>query len=143
MKRIIAVIISALFAITLFSCDFEESTGGGDVEILGNIISFEDECGAVIGTFSSNVASEKNIALSLNKDYKISVEPIFRGSRDAMFRENNIEFIYDSSVCFIEYLGEENYRPTYKITLSEEGNFTLTVKAGGYSQSITVAATQE
>lgn len=141
MKKLIAVLLSALLLVCLVACDNGEvPSGGGKTEITGSLAYFFDGVEEeAIETFYSEDKENKSIALSKEGAYTIRLRPSFRGSKAAMYSGDCATFSYPDGCCEITFIGEES-NTLYELKINVHYDFDLTITVDGYVQTIKIIA---
>ena len=140
MKRFLSFLISVTLIFSLFGCNKtdEAKAGGGASEITGFVAYFYGDAEYGNGVFDSRTKDIKGITLLNNGTYKIELAPRFIGSKEAVYRGDIATLDADESCCDIKYIGDENNRPTYSLTVKSKGDFTLKISVEDFTQTINI-----
>ena len=140
MKKILVCTLALLLTFCLFACSKDEPrSGDGFTEMTGSIVRFYPQGGSdSFASFYSESADAKEITLVSGLTYRVALAPSFNGSRDTQFTGNCADFDFDDGVCEVRYIGQQNYQPSYELTVLAESDFELNVGVGSFTQTIKI-----
>ncbi len=138
MKKTVVSIMLIMLLFSLFGCGNKDGLVGSKSKVTGSIITFVSEDGENIESFWSQAVGEKSVTLERSRVYTIKLRPSFTGSQYVSYIGDCAEFTYEEESCTIAFVSDAEKAPVYEITANDTVDFDLTIKVGGYTQTIKI-----